>query len=94
MKIVYNSFGGRYSDNPRAIYELLVGRDQGHEHVWLADPLHLHGFPVGVTTVPFGGEESVNALETADMVVSNTHIELEWTKRPVRSTCRPGTGRR
>ena len=47
MKVVYNSYGGRYSDNPRAIYELLVGRDEGHNHVWLADPLHLHGFPAG-----------------------------------------------
>jgi len=82
MKIVYNSFGGRYSDNPRAIYELLVGRDEYHDHVWLADPLHRHGFPAGVTTVPFGGEECINALETADMIVSNTHIELEWTKAP------------
>jgi CDP-glycerol glycerophosphotransferase len=82
MKIVYNSFGGRYSDNPRAIYELLVGRDQQHEHVWLADPLHRHGFPAGIETVPFGSEECINALETADMVVSNTHIELEWTKQP------------
>jgi CDP-glycerol glycerophosphotransferase len=82
MKIVYNSFGGRYSDNPRAIYELLVGRDQGHNHVWLADPLHQHGFPVGVQTVPMGGDESIHALETADMIVSNTHIELEWTKAP------------
>jgi CDP-glycerol glycerophosphotransferase len=82
MKVVYNSFGGRYSDNPRAIYELLVGRDEGHNHVWLADPLHLHGFPAGVQTVPFGSMECIDALETADMIVSNTHIELEWTKAP------------
>jgi len=82
MKIVYNSFGGRYSDNPRAIYELLVARDQDHDHVWLADPRHEHGFPAGVVAVPFGGEACLRALETADVVVSNTHIELEWTKAP------------
>jgi CDP-glycerol glycerophosphotransferase len=80
MKIVYNSFGGRYSDNPRAIYETLLRREEDHEHLWLADPLHRHGFPAGVLTVPFGGDECLHALETADMVVSNTHIELEWTK--------------
>ena len=85
MKVVYNSYGGRYSDNPRAIYEQLMQRessDSTHSHVWLCDPLHQHGFPPGVTTVPFGGRESIDALETADMVVSNTHIELEWTKKP------------
>ena len=82
MKIVYNSFGGRYSDNPRAIYEFLVARGDDHEHVWLADSLHRHGFPADARTVPFGGVECIEALETADMVVSNTHIELEWTKAP------------
>ncbi len=82
MKVVYNSFGGRYSDNPRAIHERLVQRDQGLTHVWLADPLHQHGFPAGVETVLFGSDECIEALQTADVVVSNTHIELEWTKAP------------
>ena len=35
MRIVYNNFHGRYSDNPRAIYQRLRGR-HGTEHVWLA----------------------------------------------------------
>ena len=82
MKVVYNSFGGRYSDNPRAIYESLVARDRELTHVWLADPLHKHGFPDDVDTVQFGGEQCLHALETADVVISNTHIELEWTKAP------------
>jgi CDP-glycerol glycerophosphotransferase len=84
MKVVYNSFGGRYSDNPRAIHEMLTasGRGRPMQHVWLADPLHAGGFPDGVNTVEFGGAECLRALETADIVVSNTHIELEWTKSP------------
>jgi CDP-glycerol glycerophosphotransferase len=81
MKIVYSSYGGRYSDNPRAIYEFLSARDQCHNHVWLLDPLHQHGFPAGLNTVPFGTPECLQALETADVVISNTHIELDWTKR-------------
>ena len=33
MRIVYNSFNGRYSDNPRAIYEELTRRGLELEHV-------------------------------------------------------------
>jgi CDP-glycerol glycerophosphotransferase len=82
MKVVYNSFGGRYSDNPRAIYEALAARGPGIEHVWLADAAHEHGFPTGTTTVPIGGEQCVRELESADVVVSNTHLELDWHKAP------------
>jgi len=82
MKVVYNSFGGRYSDNPRAIYEALASEAHDLEHVWLVDPAHRHGFPAGVPTVAYGGAECIAALESADVLVSNTHIELDWTKRP------------
>src|SRR3954470_5286503 len=81
MKVVYNSFDGRYSDSPRVLYETYRDQYPG-EHVWLADPAHLHGFPAGTSTVPVSGPASVAALESADLVVANTHIELEWTKGP------------
>lgn len=45
-------------------------------------PAHLAGFPAGVTTVRYGGPECVAALEAADVVVSNIHLDLEWDKRP------------
>ena len=38
MRIVFHSFAGRYSDNPRAIHERLAER-AGLEQVWLADLL-------------------------------------------------------
>ncbi len=82
MRVVYDSFGGRYSDNPRAIYEALLAAGDGHEHVWVCDPAHLHGFPAGLSTVPVGTAQSIEALERADMVVANTHIQVPWTKRP------------
>jgi CDP-glycerol glycerophosphotransferase len=82
MKIVYHSFGGRYSDNPRALYESLVARGHRDRHVWLADPGHEHGFPAGVETVRFGSDRCIEELESADVVVSNTHIELSWHKAP------------
>lgn len=82
LKIVYDSFAGRYSDNPRAIYEELLRRYPAYEHVWLSDPLHGHGFPPGVRTASLDGPEARAHLESADLVVSNTHIELDWDKKP------------
>jgi len=81
MKLVYDSFTGRYSDNPRALYEWLRHRIPA-EHVWVADPQHVHTFPTGPATVAPGSAEHVAALESADVVIANTHIDLEWTKRP------------
>ncbi|WP_408895695.1 CDP-glycerol glycerophosphotransferase family protein [Nocardioides sp. R1-1] len=86
-RIVYNSFHGRYSDSPRAIFERLrdptdPGAEPGAEleHVWLAHRDHLHAFPAGVTTVDIEGPEAGALLEGADILVANTHTEVEWTK--------------
>jgi CDP-glycerol glycerophosphotransferase len=82
VKIVYNSFNGRYSDSPRAVHEAVVGRGHRHEHVWLCDPAFADGFPAGARTVPIYTPEAVAALESADLVVSNSHLEMDWAKRP------------
>jgi len=91
MRIVWNAFNGRYADNPRALYEAWVARraaaDGPHggseEHVWLADPRHASAFPPDAVTVPIGTPAAVAALESADLLVSNTHIQLdEWRKQP------------
>ncbi|GAB4080853.1 CDP-glycerol glycerophosphotransferase family protein [Modestobacter muralis] len=83
MKIVWNAFNGRYSDNPRALYEALRARGGGEEHVWLADPRHAAAFPPGTVTVPIGTPAAVAALESADVVVVNSHVQLDrWTKKP------------
>jgi CDP-glycerol glycerophosphotransferase len=82
MKIVYRSFDGRYSDNPRALYEALLARGDAAQHVWMCAPGQEETFPPGASTVGVDGEEAVEALESADLVVSNTHLELDWTKRP------------
>jgi len=80
VRIVWNSFHGRYGDNPRALFERLRDR-VGTEHVWLAQHAHLAGFPADVTTVDVDGPEATEALEAADLVVANTHTEVEWRKR-------------
>ena len=82
MKVIHHSSGGRFSDSPRAVYQALV--DSGHpsSHIWLLDPRHRHGFPADVETVEYGSARCVKELESADVVVSNTHIEVDWRKSP------------
>ena len=81
MRVVYNSFEGRFSDTPRSVYAALkaTGRP-GDGHVWLADPAHRDGFPPDVETVVYGSPESIEALESADVLVANTHTDIEWAK--------------
>lgn len=83
MRIVYNAFNGRYADSPRALHEGLLARGGDHEHVWLQDVRFADTFPLGVVTVPIGTPAAVAALEAADVLVNNTHIQLDrWRKRP------------
>jgi len=81
VKIVYSSFFGRYSDSPRAVHQALASRE-GLSHVWLADPAHAEAFPPGLDTVPAGGPECVQALESADVIVANHYLSFDWAKRP------------
>ena len=83
MKIVYNSFNGRFSDNPRAIYRALMARGSDDEHVWLVDPRHAAAFPPEVTTAQIASPAAVAALESADVLVANCHTDLDdWRKPP------------
>ncbi|WP_432544657.1 CDP-glycerol glycerophosphotransferase family protein [Kineococcus sp. SYSU DK002] len=83
MKIVYYSFGGRCSDNPRALHQRALHREdlRDVEHVWLAHPRHAASFPAGTATVPVGTAEAVAALESADVVVADNHLP-RFTKGP------------
>jgi CDP-glycerol glycerophosphotransferase len=82
VKIVYNAFNGRYADSPRALHRGLLARGTEAEHVWLQDERFIGGFPAGVTTVPIGSPAAVAALESADVLVSNTHIQLDRWEKP------------
>ena len=79
MRVVYNSFHGRYSDSPRAVYERLDGA-RGVEHVWLADPDHAAGFRSDARLVDITSPEAGSALDSSDVVIANTHTEVEWGK--------------
>ena len=82
MRIVYSSFRGLFSDSPRAIHEALVARGDDVTHTWLTSTVAESAFPADVETIPFGSPESIDALESADVVVSNDHVPLDWEKRP------------
>jgi len=82
MRIVYSSFRGLFSDSPRAIHEALVARGDDVTHTWLTSTVAESAFPADVETIPFGSPESIAALESADVVVSNDHVPLDWEKRP------------
>jgi CDP-glycerol glycerophosphotransferase len=82
MNIVFTAFRGHFSDSPRAVYEALQERGLDADITWLSAPHTQAGFPDGVRTAEFGSPESIVALETADLVVSNDHIPLDWEKKP------------
>jgi CDP-glycerol glycerophosphotransferase len=82
MRIVYSSFRGLFSDSPRAVYEALVARGDDVTHTWLTSSTAEAAFPADVETIPFGSPESIAALESADVVLSNDHVPLDWEKRP------------
>ncbi len=80
LRVVWASFRGRWTDNPRVLHEAM-GRQGGDvEHIWLADPGAV--FPPGLTTVPFRSAACIEALESADLVVANDCLSFEWAKRP------------
>lgn len=82
MRIVWSSFDGRYSDNPRALFERLREVRSDVDHVWLARPELRHTFPDGVTLVDPTGPEAAAALEGSDWVFASSHVEVEWDKGP------------
>jgi CDP-glycerol glycerophosphotransferase len=82
MHVVYHSFLSRFSDNPRDVYERLRDRP-GLTHTWLDDPGHAAAFHDGIRTVAVGcphDEDARAVLESADLLVANTHMEVEWDK--------------
>ena len=83
-KVVWNSFAGRYSDSPRALFEALRPRAEEFEHVWLARPDRLADFPADARTVTYtgAGPEVRAELESADVIVSNDGLSWEWDKDP------------
>ena len=70
-RIVYNSFQGRFSDNPRAIYEELARRGVATTPVWMAREPRLDDFPSGAVTAAPGTPELLREVDPAKYIVAN-----------------------
>jgi CDP-glycerol glycerophosphotransferase len=82
VRAVWSCFRGLYADNPRALYEGFLARDpQGVTHTWLCTAATEGTFPAGTATVRYGTPEARAALESADLVVANDCISMDWVKR-------------
>jgi CDP-glycerol glycerophosphotransferase (TagB/SpsB family)/O-antigen/teichoic acid export membrane protein len=77
--VVFSSFGGRFSDNPRAVYEELLARSTRHRPVWVAE----RGieFPDGLETVRHGTAAYAAAVGRTRLIVSNAAMR-HYVKKP------------
>jgi CDP-glycerol glycerophosphotransferase len=80
-RIVYNSFQGRFSDNPRAIYEELARRTDGLTHVWTARERTRGAFPPDVRPVVQGTWRHGLEVERARYVVANVEMREHLQRR-------------
>jgi CDP-glycerol glycerophosphotransferase len=80
-RIVYNSFQGRYSDNPRAIFEELSRRVPGLTHVWTARPGHSGAFPPHTRPVAQGTWRHELEVQRARYVVANVEMREHLRRR-------------
>jgi CDP-glycerol glycerophosphotransferase len=78
--VVFDSWRGRYTDSPRAIYEELVRRDVTFDAVWvLAEG---QPGPDGADTVLPHSRDHVSAMQRARHVVLNDLLPLWYLKPP------------
>jgi len=77
-RVFYNSFNGQFSDSPRAIYEELIGRDDGLRHTWIGSD---GAFPRTLTTVAPYSFGYLRAAAQAGYIVSNQQLPKNYRKR-------------
>ena len=81
--VVWSSFSGRYSDSPRAVYEALLDRGEDvHAHLAVRAGPTRRASPRAWPPPSTAARAGRAALESADLVVSNNHISLDWDKSP------------
>jgi CDP-glycerol glycerophosphotransferase len=80
QRVLYNSFNGRFSDSPRAIYEELVRRGRATHHAWIAS--NTDGFPAEVNTMPLYSVRYQREAGRAGYTVSNLQMPTNFRKRP------------
>ena len=81
-QVLYNSFNGRFSDNPRAIYEELARRGTSAAHVWTAKDSPRDDFPAGASAVVAGSEEHLREVARSRYIVANVEMRESLDKAP------------
>jgi CDP-glycerol glycerophosphotransferase len=81
-RVVYNSFHGRYSDNPRAIYEELARRTEDCTHVWTGGKAPPRRFPADARVVVPGTAAHRREVQQAKYIVANVEMREQLDKRP------------
>jgi CDP-glycerol glycerophosphotransferase len=76
--VVFASFGGRLSDNPRAIFEELRSRGTSYTSTWVAERAD---FPEGISTVGPRTGGYAAAVGRAGIVVTNSRL-THYVKKP------------
>jgi CDP-glycerol glycerophosphotransferase len=80
-RVLFNSFNGRFSDSPRAIYEELRRRDGSLHATWIAAAPDGE-FPAGTTQVAPYSFPYLREVGRAGTVVSNLQMPRNLIKRP------------
>jgi CDP-glycerol glycerophosphotransferase len=78
--VLYNSFNGRFSDSPRAIYEELVRRGAGIDHTWVGG--EVDDFPADAKTVSLYTVPYLREAGRAGYTISNLQMPRNFRKRP------------
>jgi CDP-glycerol glycerophosphotransferase len=81
MLLVYQSFAGRFSDSPRALFHALSRENADDDHVWLLDDALCGMLDANLEARPWGSAAAREALEAADVLIANTHTDVPWRKK-------------
>ncbi|MDP9408316.1 MAG: CDP-glycerol glycerophosphotransferase family protein [Actinomycetota bacterium] len=79
--VVFDSWGGRFSDSPRALSDELSRRAPGLEQAWVLAPGRPGPGPEGARAVRPQSAEQVVALRSARAVVTNRNLPRWFVKR-------------
>jgi CDP-glycerol glycerophosphotransferase len=79
--VLFDSWRGEYSDNPRAISEELHRRGSDLKHVWVLDPARAGEVPDWVVPVAPGSIRHLNILGRARYLVANRTVPGFHRKR-------------
>ena len=79
--VLFDSWRGEYSDNPRAISEELHRRGTDLEHVWVIDPARAGEVPDWVVPVAPGSSRYLSVLGRARYIVANRTVPGFHRKR-------------